>query len=136
MALLGARSIAIVAFLPVYLSPDTVAFIGDLFIVLCISLGISWIFALTQVPIFSARMLNFKSYRGKKQKPFDSRIYQWQRKFLHVVLDKKITTLLVVFALLAVSLYGFKFVKRTFFPDFRSSFRGIYAPAEHKPNLR
>ena len=119
MALLGATSIAIVAFLPVYLSPDTAGiYIGDLFIVLCISLGISWIFALTQVPIFSARMLNFKSYRGKKQKPFDSRIYQWQRKLLHIVLNKKVTTLLVVFALLAVSLYGFKFVKRTFFPDF------------------
>ena len=42
MALLGATLIAIVAFLPVYLSPDTAGiYIGDLFIVLCISLGIS-----------------------------------------------------------------------------------------------
>ena len=45
--LLGATLIAILAFLPIYLSPDTAGvYVRDLFIVLAVSLLLSWILAL------------------------------------------------------------------------------------------
>ncbi|PJF38285.1 MAG: MFS transporter, partial [Phototrophicales bacterium] len=51
--LLGATVIAIVAFAPIGLSPDNVGeFAGSLFWVLMISLGLSWITAITLTPFF------------------------------------------------------------------------------------
>ena len=52
MPLLGATLIAILAFFPIFLSPDTAGvYVRDLFIVLAVSLLISWILALTLVPV-------------------------------------------------------------------------------------
>lgn len=53
MPLLGATVIAITAFAPIGLSPDaTGEFVGSLFWVLCYSLLLSWITALTLTPFF------------------------------------------------------------------------------------
>ena len=53
LPLLGATVIAITAFAPIGLSPDaTGEFIGSLFWVLCFSLFLSWITALTITPFF------------------------------------------------------------------------------------
>lgn len=52
MPLLGATLIAILAFLPIFMSPDTTGeYVRDLFIVLAVSLLLSWILALTQIPM-------------------------------------------------------------------------------------
>ena len=49
--LLGATIIAILAFFPIALSPDVAGqYVRDLFIVLCVSLLLSWLLALTQIP--------------------------------------------------------------------------------------
>ena len=51
MPLLGATIIAAATFIGVYLSPDTAGeYAKDLFLVLCVSLLASWVFALIQVP--------------------------------------------------------------------------------------
>lgn len=51
MPLLGATLIAILAFFPIFMSPDTVGeYVRDLFIVLAVSLLLSWVLALTQIP--------------------------------------------------------------------------------------
>ena len=58
--LLGATLIAIFSFLPLYLAPSSVAeMVKPLFIVLAVSLGLSWILALTQTTVFG----NFISER-------------------------------------------------------------------------
>ena len=50
--LLGATTIGILTFLPIFLSPDTTGeYVRDLFIVLAVSLWLSWILALAYVPI-------------------------------------------------------------------------------------
>jgi multidrug efflux pump subunit AcrB len=65
--LLGATLIAVSAFLPVFISKDTAGtYARDLFVVLCISLLISWILALTQVPLFSSIFLTIP--KNKKTK--------------------------------------------------------------------
>ena len=54
MPLLGATLIAIIAFLPIYMSPDTAGvYVRDLFIVLGVSLLLSWVLALIHVPLMA-----------------------------------------------------------------------------------
>ena len=58
MPLLGATIIAILAFWPIFLSPDSAGvYVRDLFIVIAVSLFLSWILALIQVPLMADRML-------------------------------------------------------------------------------
>lgn len=55
-ALLGATTIGILTFLPIYMSPDTTGeYVRDLFIVLAVSLWLSWVLALAYVPIQADR---------------------------------------------------------------------------------
>ena len=59
--LLGATFIAICSFLPLYLAPSSVAeIVKPLFVVLAISLGLSWVLALTQTTVFGNFILKAK----------------------------------------------------------------------------
>lgn len=79
MPLLGATLIAIIAFLPIYMSPDTAGvYTRDLFIVLAVSLLLSWILALIHVPLMADRRLHpaidtdstgKRVYKGKSMPP-------------------------------------------------------------------
>ena len=56
--LLGATLIAILSFLPLYLAPSSVAeIVKPLFVVIALSLLLSWVLALTQVPLFGVSLL-------------------------------------------------------------------------------
>lgn len=120
--LLGATAIAIAAFLPVYLSPDTAGtFVNDLFLVLAISLAISWILALTLVPLLSA--IVYKKDKVKKnasekdiyQKP----LYRGVKRVLEFGLRHRIASLVVVLFLLVITALSFPKLDKTFFPDFK-----------------
>ena len=50
--------------------------------------------------------------------PFDRPFYKKMEKLLHIMMDKKVTTVTVAAVLLGVALFGFKYVNMTFFPDF------------------
>ena len=122
--LLGATLIAIVAFLPAVLSKDAAGtYVHDLFIVLCISLFISWVLALTQVPLFSAIFLK----HDKNEKPqnkeeiYSGKMYSGVRKTLEFCIKHKPLTIGVAAILLAACVFNIKNVKRTFFPDFNYS---------------
>lgn len=58
MPLLGATLIAILAFWPIFLSPDSAGvYVRDLFIVIAVSLLLSWVLALIHVPVLAQSML-------------------------------------------------------------------------------
>ena len=60
--LLGATLIAIFSFLPLYLAPSAVAeIVKPLFVVLAVSLGLSWVLALTQTTTFGNFILKDKT---------------------------------------------------------------------------
>ena len=60
--LLGATLIAVFSFLPLYLAPSSVAeIVKPLFVVVALSLLLSWVLALTQVPMFGVRLLRLSS---------------------------------------------------------------------------
>ncbi|WP_372950578.1 efflux RND transporter permease subunit [Mariniphaga sp.] len=116
--LFGATFIAVAAFLPVYLSQDAAGtYARDLFVVLCISLFISWALAMTQVPLFAEKLL-----KRKKKKDGEELYHGWgYRKFrnmLGLLLHYKTVTLIVVVLLLALAGLNFNNIKKTFFPDF------------------
>ena len=122
--LFGATFIAVAAFLPVYLSKDAAGtYARDLFVVLCISLFISWALAMTQVPLFAGKML--KSKNTKDGKPlYQSRGYRMLRKILGLLLHYKTASLIVAVLLLAVAAFNFTNIKQTFFPDF--NYKQVY----------
>ena len=115
--LLGATLIAILAFLPIYLSPDvTGLYVRDMFIVLAVSLFLSWILALMFVPILAKNWLVAKEEQTP-QALYNSR---WHR-MLANVLDKslnhrKLTVSLMLMLLLIAGL-GYQLMPQGLFPD-------------------
>ncbi|WP_277289208.1 efflux RND transporter permease subunit [Thalassolituus oleivorans] len=116
--LLGATVIAVTAFAPIGLSPDSTGeFVGSLFYVLLISLLLSWITAITLTP-FLCHLLFAKSEKVSDEDtdPYKGFIYTLYGKVLKRMLAQRAITMLCMVGLLIVSIYGFGFVKQSFFP--------------------
>lgn len=118
-ALLGATTIGILTFLPIYLSPDTTGeYVRDLFIVLAVSLWLSWILALAYVPIQADRIFKVKPVRqGEINNPFHGRVYQQFQRLLGSAIHFRWIWIVVILILLVISVYGARFIKQGFFPD-------------------
>ena len=114
--LLGATIVGFIAFLPVYLSQDMSGeYCRDLFLVLTISLIISWLVAMLQTPVIYYMFVhNVKSDSGKS--PHGGLVYRGYRRALEWSLHHKITVLLGVIMLLALSVIEFRHVEQIFFP--------------------
>ena len=86
--LLGATTIGILAFFPIYLSPDTTGeYVRDLFIVLAVSLWLSWILALAYTPIQAKRMIRLKKKKtsnNEAKDPFEGSAYNAFRNVLRI----------------------------------------------------
>lgn len=119
MPLLGATLIAILSFLSIYLSPDTAGiYIRDLFIVLAVSLLLSWLLALTQIPIQVDQFIRIKeNEKTEENNLFDNKYYRTLRKVLTWGLTHKTTTISLAVVLVVVSIYCYRFLPQGFFPD-------------------
>ncbi|MCS2873857.1 efflux RND transporter permease subunit [Bacteroides thetaiotaomicron] len=117
MPLLGATLIAILAFFPIFLSPDdTGIYVRDLFIVLAVSLLLSWILALILLPIHSKWGLKVRKKDVQKD-PYNNKLYHLLRKILNWVLSHRLISLTVGYILVAISLLLFPLIPQGFFPD-------------------
>ena len=115
--LLGATFIAICSFLPLYLAPSSVAeIVKPLFVVLAISLGLSWVLALTQTTVFGNFILKSKAKNAGKD-PYDKPFYHKFEKILSVLIRRKIVTLGSMIVLFVVSLVVMGMMPQTFFPS-------------------
>lgn len=116
--LLGATVIAIVAFAPIGLSPDSVGeFVGSLFQVLLISLFLSWITAITLTPFFCD--LFFKEEVKEEHEledPYKGILFTGYKWLLSRALHYRKTTVLILVASLFTAGWAFQFVKQAFFP--------------------
>ncbi len=119
MPLLGATLIAIIAFLPIFLSPDTAGvYTRDLFIVLAVSLLLSWVLALVHVPLMANRRLFPKVEKNEYGKRvYQGKIYAALRTVLRYGLTHRWGTVIAMVALLILSGIGYTFMKQGFFPD-------------------
>lgn len=115
--LLGATFIAICSFLPLYLAPSSVAeIVKPLFVVLAISLGLSWVLALTQTTVFGNFILKSKSKNAGKD-PYDKPFYHKFEKILSVLIRRKIVTLGSMIVLFVVSLVVMGMMPQNLFPS-------------------
>jgi multidrug efflux pump subunit AcrB len=115
--LLAATLIAILAFFPIFLSPDTAGiYVRDLFIVLAVSLFLSWLLALTQVPIQASFMLKIKPNENSGQL-FNNKYYRALQKTLYWTLCHKTLTISGAVLLFIASVYCYRFLPQGFFPD-------------------
>ena len=115
--LLGATLIAIFSFLPLYLAPSSVAeMVSPLFVVLAVSLGLSWIFALTQTPVFGSFILQENS--GEKvTDPYDKKLYHKFEGILAALIKHRFITVISVFLFLIFSLVVMGLMPQSFFPS-------------------
>ena len=119
MPLLGATLIAIIAFLPIYMSPDTAGvYTRDLFIVLAVSLLLSWVLALVHVPLMANSKLHQeveKNDSGKRV--YKGKVYALLRTLLHFGLSHRWGVVLTMIVLLGLSIFGYGYMRQGFFPD-------------------
>lgn len=117
--LLGATLIGITAFAPIGLSSDASGeFAGSLFWVLLISLLLSWVTAITLTPFFANLLFKEKNddEASTKDDPYQGIIFNVYKILLSLALKHRVVTLITMLALLALSAFGFKSVKQSFFP--------------------
>ena len=111
-ALLIATLIAIISFLPLQLAPSSVAeIIRPLFVVITLSLLLSWVLSMTQVPLMGLRL--FSSPRGGGS----GEHLPWFRGVVRWVLRHRISALSVVILLFALSLFAMARMPQNFFPQ-------------------
>lgn len=117
--LLGATIIAITAFAPIGLSEDaTGEFMGSLFWVLCYSLFLSWITALTLTPFLADLLLKEedKNAQGEEVDPYKGVLFVVFGSALKFALRFRWLTVVSMVALLISAVVGFGMVKQQFFP--------------------
>ena len=115
-ALLGATFIAVCSFLPMYLAPASVAeIVKPLFIVLAVSLGWSWILALTQTTTFGNFILK-EAKPGENKDPYDTKLYHKFERLLGRLIKRRYVTLASVVATLFLSLFIMSIMPQSFFP--------------------
>ena len=117
MPLLGATIIAVLAFWGIGMSQDSTGeFCRSLFQVMLISLMMSWITAITITPLFCKMFLKGGSSTGDQKDPYKGFIFVGYKKILSWCIRLRWLTILVMIGMLVASLYGFGFLKGSFFP--------------------
>jgi len=114
--LLGATAIAVLAFAAIGLSQDSTGeYLRSLFQVMLISLGLSWLIAITVTPVLGVMFL--KMGDGSNKDPYANPIFQKYKAFLVFALGHTKTTLISVLILLLLSVFAFKQLEQSFFPN-------------------
>ncbi|ABI56085.1 efflux RND transporter permease subunit [Alkalilimnicola ehrlichii MLHE-1] len=115
LPLLGATLVGIFGFLAIFLAEDdTGEYVASLFQVVGISLLVSWVAAMTIVPL-----LGFLLFKPGQQttEPYQTRFYGAYRRLLHGVLRHRPLVVITVIATVALAVIGFRFVDQSFFPN-------------------
>ncbi|MDO4575738.1 MAG: efflux RND transporter permease subunit [Planctomycetia bacterium] len=114
--LLGATLVGMLAFLPIYMSPDiTGEYCGSLFLVVGVSLGISWFVAMLQTPVVYYMFVRVPSDAGH-QDPHGGPVYRAYRHALDWTLRHRTFAICLILALLSVAILEFRHVEQIFFP--------------------
>ena len=138
MPLLGATIIAAATFLPIFLTSGTVGeFAGDLFLVVCVSLLVSWVLALIQVPVCADQWLNPNDIKGDIEgQPKLNRVQRMVKRLVEYLIRHKSIAITAAVLLLACAGGGVFLVKNVFFPDFNYDqfVLECYYPPESNPD--
>lgn len=119
MPLLGATIVAVTAFASIGTSDDaTGEYTASLFYVILISLLLSWVTAVTSTPLLCKTFLKTKPVtEGETKDPYGGKLFQAYKQFLTLSIKFRWVTIGVVVALFLSAMFGFGFLKNSFFPD-------------------
>ncbi|MBP3318306.1 MAG: efflux RND transporter permease subunit [Alistipes sp.] len=110
--LLGATLIAIFSFLPLYLAPSSVAeIVKPLFVVISLSLLVSWLLAITQVPAFGLSMLKVQVDVAPVGR------YKWFESVLHWSLNHRVMVVVISVLAFVASIAAMRMMPQNFFPQ-------------------
>lgn len=118
--LFGATVIAILAFAAIGVSQDSTGeYCRSLFLVMLISLTISWMIGITITPLFCTMFLKGKEKEddGPVKDPYQGIIYVSYKKFLVTCIKRRWATMTVMVTLLFLAVFGFGLLKNSFFPE-------------------
>jgi len=117
-ALLGATIVAAMAFFPVYFAKaDAGEYAQTLFIVVGVSLLLSWLVALTVTPMNCISLLKPPKKGESEGDPYGSGFFRVYRGLLEGAIRGRVLTLGILIAVLVVCIIGFGSVPQQFFPD-------------------
>ena len=117
MPLLGATLIAVLTFLPVYLSPHiTGEILSSLVIVIAVSLLLSWVLAITQNVFFVQEFVRRPRPDELKGELFSGRAYDLFRQALRWTIQRRYVVLGAMVLLLVIAGWGFRFIPQQFMP--------------------
>lgn len=115
--LLGATAIAILAFGAIGLSQDSTGeYTRSLFYVILYSLSLSWLVAITVVPLLGVMFIKVNPDDDQKD-PFDNPFYRGLKQLLIVLISRRWLTVFVMIGLLGLSFLAFSHLKNSFFPS-------------------
>lgn len=115
VALLGATIVAILAFAAIGLSQDSTGeYCRTLFYVVGLSLMLSWLLAVTVTPVLATMFL--KAPENIDEDPYKGKFYHIYRLLLVYCLKFRWGVVILMICLLAVAVFGFRFIERSFFP--------------------
>ena len=114
--LLGATVIAILAFAAISLSKNmTGEWLASLFQVICLSLGLSWIFAITITPCLCVIFLPEKVKIKKAM--YNNWFYISYRAIVKTCINYRWLSIVAVIGILFCAMCGFKNIRQDFMPD-------------------
>ena len=120
-SLLGGTAIAVLSFAPIGASRGSSGeYCRSLFLVLLISLLLSWAFAITVTPLLAERFLKAKGNGDSGNgggDPYGGLFFRVYRRFLEWCVTNKYFALFALVCMLLASLLGFSHVEQNFFPD-------------------
>jgi len=115
--LLGATLVAILAFAAIGTSDDSTGeFCRSLFQVVLISLGLSWVTAVTVTPLLCVMFLKPAAAADGSGDPYGGGFYTRYKSVLRGCIRARWATIGVVVAIFVASLWGFGKVEQSFFP--------------------
>lgn len=116
--LLGATIIGVLAFSGIAMSPDSTGeYTRSLFYVVFISLMFSWLLALTAAPLFCNGLLQVSLNQSNSTTGYNNAFFKLYGGFLKFCIKIRWVTILLMICLLIASVYGFRYVKQSFFPN-------------------
>ena len=122
--LLGATFIAVLAFAAIGTADNAAGeFCRSLFWVIAVSLLLSWVTAVTITPLLAVLILKKPKEKNANHEgvvvakvPFDNGFYRFYKHLLSTCIRWRWATVIVVLAMFFAALWGFGFVKQSFFP--------------------
>lgn len=113
--LLTASLTTAAAFLPIFLAESSVGeFTASLFKVVTITLLCSWLISLTIIPLLCVKFL--KVAPKTNAEPFSNTFYKSYRGLLGFMLRNRVITVVATLAIFVVSMSGFAYIPKIFFP--------------------